>query len=144
MIAEFLFNTLLKLGLGKIAEPILDIIKSIGTSEDSARKLEQEERIARMQAQLDAYRAKLDHNRTQMSYRLFWVLVILLMGPMILKWTMVNLYDVFWCSRCMFPQPWIIAAYQPPFDTWAESMVQWVFGPAVGAGVIVAASKSMR
>lgn len=144
MLLELLFNGLLKFGLGKLAEPILDFFKVQTSSADMEKRLAQEERIARMQTQYSAYRDKLEHNKFQMGYAMFWVLVVALMAPMILKWTMINLYDVFWCAKCMYPQDWTIAAYQPPFDAWAESMVAWVFGPAVGAGVVMAASRSLR
>lgn len=90
---------------------------------------------AQIDAGVESQRIEADRQKAQFQFPLFWVIAIIFLGPLALKWGMINLYDVFWCRGCMFPQTWTIAAYQAPFDAWALSAFQWVFGPVGAVGL---------
>ncbi|WDR00733.1 hypothetical protein PSC71_08295 [Devosia sp. J2-20] len=90
---------------------------------------------AEIDADVQNRRTEADRQKAQFQFPMFWVIAVVFLGPLALKWGMINLYDVFWCRGCMFPQPWTIAAYQAPFDDWARSAFQWVFGPVGAVGL---------
>lgn len=57
----------------------------------------------------------------------FWLMM--LFAVFVAFWfAAVCLYSVFWCSRCAFPQPWVIAALPSPLDEWAGLIIISIFG----------------
>lgn len=57
----------------------------------------------------------------------FW-LMLLFAVPLAFWHGAVTVYSVLWCSRCVWPQPWIIAALPPPLDEWGWMIVVSIFG----------------
>lgn len=57
----------------------------------------------------------------------FW-LMLLFAAPLALWFASVILYSVLWCSRCAYPQAWVIAALPPPLDQWGWAIVVAIFG----------------
>lgn len=57
----------------------------------------------------------------------FW-LMMLFAVPLAFWHASVAIYSVFWCARCAFPQPWVIAALPPPLDEWGWMIVVSIFG----------------
>jgi hypothetical protein len=57
----------------------------------------------------------------------FW-LMILFAVPLAFWFASVALYSVLWCSRCAYPQSWVIAALPPPLDEWGWIIVVAIFG----------------
>lgn len=47
--------------------------------------------------------------------------------PLGLHWASVNLYSIFWCADCAYPQSWTIAALPPPMDEWSGWIVMGIF-----------------
>jgi hypothetical protein len=85
-----------------------------------------------------AINAHNDQQKAKMQVRAFWFLIVMFLAPMWVKWTMINLFDVFWCAGCMAPQDWTIAAYQPPYDKQADTAFNWLFGGlGVGGGALL-------
>ncbi|MDW9880478.1 hypothetical protein GOA90_25150 [Sinorhizobium meliloti] len=61
----------------------------------------------------------------------FW-LMLMFAAPLALWFGAVVLYSLLWCSRCMFPQGWVIASLPPPLDEWGWLIVVSIFG-VIGA-----------
>jgi hypothetical protein len=57
----------------------------------------------------------------------FW-LMLLFAIPLAIWWGAVILYSILWCSRCAYPQTWVIAALPAPLDEWAGLIVMSIFG----------------
>lgn len=57
----------------------------------------------------------------------FWLMLIFA-APLAVWWGSVILYSILWCSRCMYPQTWSIAALPPPLNEWAGGIVLAIFG----------------
>lgn len=119
------------LGMGWVADAAVGAINFVQRGLVGEASLER----AAIEADVENRRTEADRQKAQFHFPLFWVIAIVFLGPLALKWGMINLYDVFWCRGCMFPQPWTIAAYQAPFDGWAQSAFQWVFGPVGAVGL---------
>jgi len=47
----------------------------------------------------------------------FWTLMLFAL-PTALWWASLCVYNVLWCAKCMFPQPWSIAGFPAPYDNW--------------------------
>lgn len=57
----------------------------------------------------------------------FWLMLIFAV-PLAVWWAAVIVYSMLWCSQCIYPQPWIVAALPPPLDEWAGAIVIAIFG----------------
>lgn len=56
-----------------------------------------------------------------------WWFPLFFIAPAGFWFASVCIYSVFFCSRCMFPQTWIIAALPPPLDQWMGIIVSGLF-----------------
>lgn len=54
-------------------------------------------------------------------FQLFFVI------PLAVWFSGVVLYSLFWCQKCIYPQPWSIAALPTPLDTWAGWIIGFLF-----------------
>lgn len=55
-------------------------------------------------------------------------LMLLFAVPLAVYHASVLVYSMLWCSKCAFPQQWVIAALPPPFGEWAGLMIVSIFG----------------
>jgi hypothetical protein len=126
----FLRNVLNWFGLGSVVDAATSAL-------GFARRLIGDGSIERAEidADVENRRTEADRQKAQFQFPIFWVVALAFLGPLAFKWGMINLYDVLWCRGCMFPQPWTIAAYQAPFDAWAQGAFEWVFGPIGAVGL---------
>lgn len=148
MLAGFgtaILGFILKLLTKDMVESVLGFFERKANSEVELVKLETLVTIEVIKAHLEDKRISADLQKEKMHYWPFWLILSIAISPMMVKWVMINLYDVFWCADCMFAQDWTIAAYQAPFDKWAETAFTWIFGPlAGGAGIGLGLSLGSR
>lgn len=57
----------------------------------------------------------------------YWLFIGLFLVPLSLWWAFVLTYSALWCTDCLFPQTWIVAALPHPLDDWAAVMIGWLF-----------------
>lgn len=74
------------------------------------------------------------NNRAQVLIHRTWLLQFLFAIPVGLWFAAVNIYSVFWCSACAYPQDWTIAALPSPLDEWAGAIILGLFFVEVGKG----------
>jgi hypothetical protein len=132
---QALLGFILKIGFRGAVDKTLEFLKVRGAEGTEQERIRAQVEIATIEAAVRDYRTFADLQKTKTSYGWFWVIVAVMIAPLAFVWVTLNLYNVFWCAGCAFPQPWTIAAYPPPFDRWAQSMFDWIFGPAGGVGV---------
>lgn len=72
---------------------------------------------------IESYRQRADWMRAGG----FWLMVMFAV-PFAFWSGAVAIYSVFWCARCAYPQPWVIAALPPPLDEWGWMIVVSIFG----------------
>ena len=65
-----------------------------------------------------------------------WWFPLLFLAPAGLWFTAVCIYSIFFCSKCMFPQTWIIAALPSPLDSWMGAIVGSLFIGKAGEQII--------
>lgn len=88
----------------------------------------------RIAAQTDREALKADIIREHYRSRADWMnaggkwLMLIFAVPLAVWWAAVILYSILWCSGCVWPQPWSIAALPPPLDEWAGLIVVAIFG----------------
>jgi len=78
-----------------------------------------------------------DVEKAKFQFPFFWIFAALLLGPVIISFWAVGLYNIFFWEHGMFPQPWAIAAWPGVYQDWATSAFNFVFAPALGLGVIL-------
>lgn len=86
-------------------------------------------------------------NMTKWKFPWFWIMAGLLLGPVILYFWTLTLYNIFWWEYGLWPKAqrlitgdvvgWKIAAYPGIFQEWANTAFNWVFAPALGVGAIL-------
>ncbi len=88
----------------------------------------------KIEAQTDREKIKSDiireHYRTRGDWMRsggFW-LMLAFAAPLAAWWAAVLVYSVLWCTGCVYPQPWSIAALPAPLDEWAGLIVLSIFG----------------
>lgn len=56
-----------------------------------------------------------------------WWFQLFFIIPLAVWFAGVVLYSLLWCSDCVYPQPWSIAALPPPLDQWAGWIIGFLF-----------------
>lgn len=162
-IVIWLLSWLTKKGFKDIVDSTMEFIRksrdnelalsTLASNERVAdRKMETEVMISQVNAAVATYNAasaaSVARSPQQLANPLFWAIVIVFLSPLAFYWGFLSLYNVFWCSKCMAPQPWIIAEFPEQSVLWANTMIQWIFGPlAIGSAVGIAVgsvAKTMR
>lgn len=69
-----------------------------------------------------------------------FVLMLLFAVPLAAYFAYVLAYSALWCSRCIYPQDFIVAALPPPFDEWSAAIIVSIFG-VVGVGLVTGKGK---
>lgn len=163
MIQGFVVWALSKLagwGFKDIVNKTVDFIRKSNDNELAGKKLASDERVAtktletevlvsQIQAHVSMYNAAtsiaIERQKHQFASPLFFGIVIVFLGPLAFYWGFLCLNNIFWCKDCMFPQPWVIAAFPEQSVVWANTMMQWIFGPlAVGTSVGLAVRMARR
>ena len=65
-----------------------------------------------------------------------WWFPLLFLVPAGLWFTSVCIYSVLFCSKCVFPQTWIIAALPSPLYSWMGAIVGSLFIGKAGEQII--------
>lgn len=109
-------------------------LRRIFATIDNATSNETEREKARLAA-LEAFVAS---QQQTWNGRGFWLAAVFV-APLALWWGAVCLYSVFWCARCAYPQPWVIAALPAPLDQWAGWIMMSIFvsGGAISTAKIL-------
>lgn len=124
-----LLKWLLGGGLSGIVRELRGAYADRRNATNDADKIAADERIDTLREEADVVQAYYDNRTSWMQAGGFWLLLMFAV-PVAFKFAMINLYDMFWCAGCMYPQNWIIAAYEPPLDEWAGWIVVACIGGA--------------
>ena len=65
-----------------------------------------------------------------------WWFPLLFLAPAGLWFSSVCIYSILFCSRCVFPQTWVIAALPAPLDGWMGIIVSSLFIGKAGEQII--------
>lgn len=65
-----------------------------------------------------------------------WWFPLFFIVPLGIWFASVCLYSVLFCARCVFPQPWSIAALPAPLDEWAGVIVGSLFLAKTGEAIM--------
>ena len=65
-----------------------------------------------------------------------WWFPLFFIAPTALHYGAVNVYSVFWCKLCAYPQTWTIAALPAPFDQWEGAIVMSMFVGFMGRALL--------
>lgn len=109
-------NWLISLLTGGLLDRVLSTVDKKITSDVDREKLKSD-------LIMESYRQRADWMRAGG----FW-LMLLFAVPLAFWHGAVAVYSVFWCARCAFPQPWVIAALPSPLDEWGWMIVVSIFG----------------
>lgn len=78
-----------------------------------------------------------DVEKTKMTFPWFWIMAGLLVGPVIVSFWAIALYNILWWDHGVWPQGFQIAAWPGVYQEWATTAFNWVFAPALGVGAIL-------
>lgn len=62
------------------------------------------------------------------AWKVFAGLMVAFAIPVWFWFSSVLVYSVFWCEKCAYPMPWVIAALPPPLNEWAGGIIMSLFG----------------
>lgn len=65
----------------------------------------------------------------KMNHLVFWFILGAALMPGLGTFLLLSIYNVLWWEQGIWPQPWGIAAFPPPYDGWAQMSIEWVFDP---------------
>lgn len=109
----------------KIVEAALNLWVGVQTAKASS-DVEKEQIKADVEKNKDNIKGAILMNGSWW-FQLFFII------PLGVWYATVVLYSIFWCQKCMYPQPWSIAALPVPLDTWAGYIIGFLFLVNVGA-----------
>lgn len=118
---------LLSLVLGSPLGRALDSVDKYFDNETEKEKSKDNLKAKWLEAQASNFNGK--------SWKVFSTLMVLFALPIWFWFTAVLVYSVFWCSKCAYPQPWVIAALPPPLDQWAGGIIMTLFGGMSALGI---------
>lgn len=81
----------------------------------------------------------------KMNMPVFWIVIMLMMGPPVLILWGVAIYNILWWEHGIWPQPWAIADFPPSLKPWVQKSIDWLYDPlsvptsigaAAGAGLL--------
>lgn len=143
VIVTWLLSNAIKLASG----PILDkALEAFNKTQDTKVKLSEVDSDTIKEAMKQWVESqKVEAGKWQFPW--FWIMAGLLLGPVIIHFWAVSLYDIFWWQYGLWPQAqvlptgdvvgWKIAAFPGILEDWASTAFHWVFAPALGVGAIV-------
>lgn len=66
-----------------------------------------------------------------------WWFPVFFIIPLGVWFSSIIIYSMFFCQRCIWPQPWSIAALPPPLDEWSGVIVSSLFIGGFGSKILV-------
>jgi len=112
-----------------LISPLSRILDSIDKSTDAGTEREK--------AKLEAVKSFATVQASMVNGPGKWLLALFVV-PLGLHFWFVIIYGWFWCAKCMFPQPWEIAALPPSIAPWGAWIIASLFGfgaAVMGAGI---------
>lgn len=106
---------LLGLFLGGPLSRILDTVD---------RKVDNETERERIKT--DAVRTYVDAQSRVLTGRGWWFPLFFIV-PLGLWFSAVCIYSILFCEKCIYPQPWVIAALPEPLDEWSGAIIGSLF-----------------
>lgn len=109
--------------------PLLDAYQAKLNAENDTQKIEAERQIAFWERQVEASREGTQRQSVKMNQPVFWFIMCVALLPGLGTFLLLAVYNVLWHKAGIWPQPWNIAAFPPPYDAWAQMSIEWVFDP---------------
>lgn len=110
-----------------LINPLSRILKTIDNKVDNATE--------RDRIKAETVQAYVNAQAQVLTGRGWWFPAAFIL-PTALHYGAVNVYSVFWCRACAFPQAWSIAALPAPFDQWEGAIVMSMFVGFAGKSII--------
>jgi hypothetical protein len=80
-----------------------------------------------------------ERQKWKMNHKVFWFILSLAVGPGLGTYLLLSVYNVLWWEHGIWPQPWSIAAFPPPYDIYLRMSMEWIFDPVkLGTSATVA------
>lgn len=98
-------------------------------AQNESERLVADQNIAFWQRQIDAAREGSERQAVKMNQPVFWFIMCAALLPGLGTFLLLGVYNVLWHKAGIWPQPWNIAAFPPPYDAWAQMSIEWVFDP---------------
>lgn len=76
-----------------------------------------------------AAEAGTERQKWKMNHKVFWFILLGALGPGIGTYILLAIYNVLWHQTGIWPQPWEIAAFPPPYDQFLHMSMNWIFDP---------------
>lgn len=80
-----------------------------------------------------------ERQAAKMSWPVFWVIIVVMLGAPAWQLWGVTLYNTFWHANGIWPQGWNIAAYPPSVAPWVEKSIDWLYDPVGVPGTVLSA-----
>lgn len=129
---------LLKLGFGGVVDKAIDHMERRAEIENDRERLRHQTTIELAREAVKEAQIMADLNKAKMQHKAFWWMTGAFVAVLFVYFAANTAYNLLWCSRCAFPQNWIIAAYPAPLDEWAGRMIAWLFYVGTGVGALKA------